>query len=89
MRLTVIRSIFALCIMLPLACGEQVVVRETESKCGNSIVETGEQCDDANDVNTVPFNTFPNTIGDNTGNTYPIGKNSSVIVTFSAKKSKT
>ena len=44
---------------------------------------------DANDVNNVPFNTFPNTIGDNTGSTKPIGRNSSVIVTFSAKKSKT
>ena len=33
-----------------IACGEQVVVRETEARCGNAQVETGEACDDGNGV---------------------------------------
>ena len=33
------------------ACGEQVVVRETEATCGNERVEAGEACDDGNEDN--------------------------------------
>ena len=32
------------------ACGDQVVVRETEAACGNGAIEAGEQCDDGNEV---------------------------------------
>ena len=39
-------SLKALCFVLVLtSCSEQVVVRETEARCGNGIVETGEVCD--------------------------------------------
>ena len=34
------------------ACGDQVVVRETEASCGNGEIEAGEACDDGNAVNT-------------------------------------
>ena len=37
--------------LLTLSCGEQVVVRETEARCGNGTVEAGEQCDDRNSEN--------------------------------------
>ena len=37
--------------MILSACGEQVVVRETEASCGNGEVETGEGCDDGNSDN--------------------------------------
>ena len=43
---------FIACSMILSACGEQVVVRETEAKCGNGALEVGENCDDGNDVCT-------------------------------------
>ena len=48
------RSILSLiaCSMILSACGEQVVVREKEGLCGNGEVETGEACDDGNEINT-------------------------------------
>ena len=41
-----------LCGFLAACVGEQVVVRETESSCGNQEIETGETCDDGNEINT-------------------------------------
>ena len=43
----------------------------------------------ANEVTIVPPNTPPNTAGEITGNTNPMGKNSSVIVIFSAMNNPT
>ena len=43
----------------------------------------------ASDVTIVPPKTPPNTTGDTTGSTKPIGKNSSVIVNFSATNNPT
>ena len=34
--------------LVMLACGEQVVVRDQVAKCGNSIIDAAEQCDDGN-----------------------------------------
>ena len=34
------------------ACGDQVVVRETQAACGNGSIEGSEQCDDGNVENT-------------------------------------
>ncbi len=42
------KNLCAFAILLSLSCGEQVVVRETEAKCGNAQVEVGEDCDDGN-----------------------------------------
>ena len=39
-------------LFLLTSCGEQVVVRETQGNCGNGQIETGEACDDGNEVNT-------------------------------------
>ena len=40
------------CIVFTLvACGDQVVVRETEAQCGNGNLEAGEACDDGNTDN--------------------------------------
>ena len=45
--------VFALfCVFFALSCGDQVVVRETEASCGNGELETGEACDDGNEVST-------------------------------------
>ena len=41
-------TLFFAPVLLVLACGEQVVVRETEASCGNGKVEMGELCDDGN-----------------------------------------
>ena len=46
------RYLGALAIIFSMSCGEQVVVRETEASCGNSMVEAGEDCDDGNSTNT-------------------------------------
>ena len=35
-----------------VACGDQVVVRESPSTCGNGQVEPGEACDDGNTIAT-------------------------------------
>ena len=40
------------CVLIVGACGEQVVVRETQASCGNSTLENGEACDDGNDNNS-------------------------------------
>ena len=48
MPLNPLRHLCALGIILSMSCGEQVVVRETEAKCGNEQIETGERCDDGN-----------------------------------------
>ena len=41
--------LFALVLLLSgIACGDQVVVRETEAQCGNGSIEAGEACDDGN-----------------------------------------
>ena len=46
-------SLKALCFVLVLtSCSEQVVVRETEARCGNGTVELGEACDDGNEDST-------------------------------------
>ena len=40
-----------LCLLFSLGFpGEQVVVRETEARCGNGVVEADEQCDDGNEL---------------------------------------
>ncbi|MDE0883266.1 MAG: hypothetical protein OSB21_11770, partial [Myxococcota bacterium] len=54
MRLSSIpfKQLGALSIILSLSCGEQVVVRQTEAKCGNDHIEIGEACDDGNDNNS-------------------------------------
>mmetsp|Transcript_12172 Transcript_12172/g.19646 ORF Transcript_12172/g.19646 Transcript_12172/m.19646 type:complete len:254 (-) Transcript_12172:19-780(-) len=44
---------------------------------------------DASDVSTVPPSTPPNTAGDTTGRMNPMGRNSSVMVSFSAANSAT
>jgi cysteine-rich repeat protein len=46
------RYIALLLFVFTMSCGEQVVVREVEVECGNEQTETGEACDDGNDVNT-------------------------------------
>ena len=48
------RRIFCLMslVIASSACSDQVVVRETEASCGNGSIETGEACDDGNEVNT-------------------------------------
>ena len=48
------RTIFSLvtCSLLLSACGERVVVRRKRGGCGNGEVETGEACDDGNEINT-------------------------------------
>jgi cysteine-rich repeat protein len=51
-RLIPLRQLGALGMVLSLACGEQVLVRETKATCGNSTIEIGEACDDGNQVNT-------------------------------------
>ena len=46
------RYLGALAIIFSMSCGEQTVVREVEAACGNGTVETGEECDDGNDLST-------------------------------------
>ena len=40
---------FTLPLLFTLSCGEQVVVRDVPSECGNGTIEGNEACDDGNE----------------------------------------
>ena len=47
-----LRILFLFLAVFSLACPEQVVIREVEARCGDGEVQTGEACDDGNEVDT-------------------------------------
>jgi cysteine-rich repeat protein len=47
----IIKHVGILAVVLSMSCGDQVIVREIQGKCGNEQTETGEACDDGNTDN--------------------------------------